>query len=183
MERSQLIGMGLLVAVALAAGAWYARSAPQPAPPVVVASAEEAAVESGLTVHVSGAVAEPGMVLVPQGARVADAVVAAGGALPDADLHAVNLAARVSDGQLLAVPSASAGGGGTGSTGHDGRVAVNTASAADLESLPGVGPVLAQRIVDHRLRHGPFSTVEDLLDVPGIGEGKLAALRDAAQVP
>jgi competence protein ComEA len=114
---------------------------------------------------------------------VADVIVAAGGALPGADLGGVNLAARVADGQRLAVPGT---GGGAASPAPDpdgAKVAVNSAAASELEALPGVGPVLAERIVAHRERHGPFGVVEDLLDVPGIGEGKLAALRDSVQIP
>ena len=76
-----------------------------------------------------------------------------------------------------------AGGAGAGGVTSDGRVRVNDAEAAELEDLPGVGPVLASRIVEHRERNGPFEAVEDLLDVPGIGERKLASLRDSIVVP
>ena len=134
-----------------------------------------------MTVHVSGAVAEPGLVSLQSGSRVADAVVAAGGALPGADLGSLNLAAPLVDGQQLVVPYLVPTNGVP--VASDGRVRINTADAAALEGLPGVGPVLAQRIVAHRDAHGPFATVEDLLDVPGIGESKLAALRDSVIVP
>ena len=112
---------------------------------------------------------------------MADAVAAAGGALPGADLSALNLAAPVSDGQQLMVPEQS----GTGAAAAvvEGKVRVNTAGVTDLERLPGVGPVLAERILQHRESFGPFGVVEDLLDVPGIGEGKLAALRDSVAIP
>jgi competence protein ComEA len=133
-------------------------------------------------VHVSGAVLVPGMIEVPSGSRVADAVAAAGGALPDADLTMLNLAAPVGDGQHLVVPVAGAGNGAAGSSADD-RVRINTAGVADLERLPGVGPVLAERIVRHREAYGPFGAVEDLLDVPGIGEAKLAALRESVRLP
>lgn len=169
-----------VLALAAGAGAWYSRSAPEP-PPVSIEVGGEG-VES-LTVHVSGAVVAPGLIEVPQGARVADAVAAAGGALPGAELSSLNLAAPVADGQQLLVPQVSDGapGGGAGAVG--GKVRVNTAGVAELEQLPGVGPVLAERILHHRESYGPFGVVEDLLDVPGIGEGKLAALRDAVQIP
>jgi competence protein ComEA len=134
-----------------------------------------------LTVHVSGAVAQPGLVSLPAGARIADAIVAAGGARPDAVLTALNLAAPVANGQQLVVPAA--GPAGSAATPVDGRVAINTADVVALETLPGVGPVLAQRIIDHRVGNGPFTVVEDLLDVPGIGESKLAELREMVLVP
>jgi len=178
----QWLGAVLTVLVAAAGGLWYLQRAPEEPPPVTIARVGSAR-EAMVTVHVSGAVARPGLVRVEEGARVADAVVAAGGALPEADLGAVNLAARVADGQRLAVPASSAAGGSAPREPDRGTVAVNSASASELESLPGVGPVLAERIVEHRERHGAFAVVEDLLDVPGIGEAKLAALRDAVQVP
>ncbi|MDP8957691.1 MAG: helix-hairpin-helix domain-containing protein, partial [Actinomycetota bacterium] len=115
-------------------------------------------------------------------------VMAAGGALGVADLGDLNLAASVSDGQQVVVPVRGSTqveeGVGQGETkGEDGPIQLNEASAAELETLPGVGPVLAERIVAQREEHGPFASVEDLLDVPGIGEAKLAALRDLVVLP
>lgn len=179
MDRPQWIAAALVVAAAVLAGLWYAGRSPVP-PPL--------AVEPGggggrtITVHVSGAVQSPGVVLVAAGARVGEAIAAAGGALPEADLGRVNLAAPLADGQQLSVPTVSAGGGAAAVAG-DGRVRLNLAGVEELETLPGVGPVLAERILAYREEHGPFAVVEDLLDVPGIGEGKLAALRDAVLVP
>ncbi|NIS29050.1 MAG: ComEA family DNA-binding protein [Actinobacteria bacterium] len=140
---------------------------------------------AGITLHVSGAVAAPGLVTVGEGARVADAVAAAGGSLPGADLGGINLAALVRDGDHIVVPvAASSGDGATlAAVREDGRVSLNTATVTELQGLPGVGPVLAQRIADHRDAHGPFRTVEDLLDVTGIGEAKLATLRDSVVLP
>lgn len=177
MDRSQWITIALVAVVAIGGAYWFAERAPEPAPITLVHAA--AAEEAGITVHVSGAVAVPGLVRLPAGARAADAVAAAGGALPEAALGSVNLAAPLVDGQRLEVPSVGTGPAEPGT----GRVAINSASAADLETLPGVGPVLARRIVEHRESHGPFRAPEDLLDVPGIGEAKLAALRDVVQVP
>ncbi|MCJ7724844.1 MAG: ComEA family DNA-binding protein [Acidimicrobiia bacterium] len=179
MERGHLVAAAAVLALAAGAGAWYSRSAPEP-PPIAVAVGPAAA--GPFTVHVSGAVVAPGLIEVPPGARVADAVAAAGGALPGAELSALNLAAPVGDGQQLLVPQES-GASAAGGAVATGKVRVNTAGAAELELLPGVGPVLAERILQHRESFGPFSVVEDLLDVPGIGEGKLAALRDAVQIP
>lgn len=136
---------------------------------------------SGPTVHVSGAVANPGLVELSPGSRVADALAAAGGSTAEADLGSLNLAARVVDGDQIVVPGVAGAGGPlvSRSAAADGRVRVNFATADELETLPGVGPVLAQRILEHRSVHGPFSEVEELLDVAGIGEAKLAALREA----
>ena len=179
MDRRQWVAAALAVAVVAAAGLWYAGRSPAP-PPL--------AVDPGggggrtITVHVSGAVLSPGVVQVAAGARVGEAIAAAGGARPDADLGRVNLAAPLADGQQLFVPESSPDGE-AGAAAGDGRIRVNLAGVEELEALPGVGPVLAERIVAYREEHGPFAVVEDLLDVPGIGEGKLAALRDAVLVP
>jgi len=184
-------GLGLLnrfataiaiVALVLAgaAGLWFGRPKQAAAPPSITEVTETAA-QRLLTVHVSGAVAHPGLVRVTAPARVADVVLAAGGALPDAVLAAVNLAASVADGQHIQIPSTSLEPG-SGAV-RSGKVAINQADVAQLETLPGVGPVLAQRIFDYREANGPFARVEDLLDVPGIGESKLAVLRDEITVP
>lgn len=133
---------------------------------------------SMIEVHVAGQVANPGVVSVPEGAIVAEAVNAAGGLLATSDPDALNLAAPLSAGQQVVVPGQGAGGTSAVSGAGDGLVSLNQATDAELEELPGVGPVLAERIVSHRDSHGPFQTVEDLLQVPGIGEAKLASIRD-----
>lgn len=136
-----------------------------------------------LEVHVGGWVVAPGVVSIPEGSRVADAVAAAGGMRPGAAADTINLASPVADGDQVIVPGPDSGGAGEnagsgGSGSNDGPIHLNTATAVELQELPGVGPVLAERIVAHRETNGRFETVEDLLDVPGIGETKLAALRD-----
>lgn len=148
----------------------------------------------GLLVHVVGAVAEPGLVTVPDGARVADALRAAGGTTDKADLTAVNLARTVVDGEQLYVPEpgevvpgadAPATGGETtpGAPGAaGGAVDVNTADAVALEALPGVGPSIAQAIVEWREANGPFASVDELEDVPGIGPATLDEIRESARV-
>ena len=174
MDRSLLTAGAIsLAAVALALVAWPA------APDAPAIDLLSVGAERVVTVHVSGAVARPGLVTLPAGARVADAILAAGGASPDARLGSLNLAATVGDGTLLVVPAAADGDPSVG----DGMIRPNAATATELEGLPGVGPVLARRIVAHRESVGPFGTVEDLLDVPGIGEAKLAGLRDLVLVP
>ena len=162
---------------------------PAPTPTAVTSPAVGEVAETSTTVVVSvvGLVAEPGLVTLAPGSRVADAVEAAGGLLPKADPASVNLAAVVADGQQVSVGvPAAAGGAGPAATGTNasetGAVNLNTADVAALDALAGIGPVLAQRIVDHREQHGPFRQVEDLLDVPGIGPAILGNLADAVTV-
>lgn len=200
-----------LVALALIGGAVTLRAAATPTAPAV--TLPEPAVTASSTpdpapspaddavvwVHVVGQVGAPGLVSLPVGSRVADALAAAGGALPDADLAALNLAAVVQDGAQVRVPApgesvdgppdgvadgASAAGGAVAESGGgaDGTVDVNAAGAAELEALPGIGPVLAERIVAWRTEHGPFATVDGLQDVPGIGPAVLGQLRDRVRV-
>jgi competence protein ComEA len=147
-----------------------------------------------LYVDVAGAVRRPGLLRVPDGARVAAAVARAGGATPSADLTAVNLAQPLEDGQQVIVPqkgaaaTSGAGAPGVGSAGGSGAAtagagaptpSLGTASAAQLEELDGIGPALAKRIVEYRQAHGGFRSLEELGEVDGIGEKRLAALRKA----
>lgn len=181
-----------VLVVALAAYlAWQARPSVEPAPepvPVPVAQSGRPAASSApamLVVAVTGRVRKSGLVRLPQGARVADAIEAAGGVLPDTDLSAVNLARKVTDGELIAigVPGVAAADGPAAGAGPGaGPVNLNTATLAQLDALPGVGPVLAQRILDHRSRHGDFRSVGDLRQVEGIGESKFAQLKDLVTV-
>lgn len=138
-------------------------------------------------VHVAGAVGAPGVVELVEGARVADGVARAGGALPEADLGAVNLAARLQDGQQVYVPRVgevppppappTVPGVAAGQPAAAGPIDVNRASLAELDALPGIGPATAAAIVAHRDTNGPFASVEDLEAVRGIGPAKLDALR------
>jgi competence protein ComEA len=169
------------LALAVGAGLWFGlRSGPSvdAESPVGVSYAT---IPETIIVHVSGAVNRPGLVTVPASARVADAVAGAGGAAVGADLGSLNLAAEVRDGDHIAVPLVGAAPPAAGA--KDRGIDLNRATPAELEELPGVGPVLAERIVAYRELHGPFAVVEDLLDVGGIGEAKLAAMRDAIAAP
>jgi competence protein ComEA len=138
-----------------------------------------------LLVHVLGAVAQPGLVELTAGARVVDAVAAAGGFTAEADPAGVNLARPVVDGEQLVVfsvgqtPPPAAGGspGGSAASG-DGLVHLNTADLAALDTLPRIGPALAQRILDWREANGPFTSVDQLLDVAGIGDAVFSGLAD-----
>ncbi len=138
-----------------------------------------------LYVHVLGAVEKPGLYVLDLEARVVDAVAAAGGTTADADLTAVNLARVVDDGEQIVVPVAGATSdvpGGEAPPPGDDRVDLNTADQAALETLPRIGPALAERIISWREENGRFASVDDLLAVPGIGEKLLAGVRDGVRV-
>jgi competence protein ComEA len=141
---------------------------------------------AGVYVHVAGAVRRPGLVRVPAGARVAEAVLRAGGPGRGADLTGVNLAALVEDGQQVVVPKAGAMPGGTGGTaGTPGSAEVKpslgSATVEQLDEIDGIGPTLAERIVEYRTENGGFSSLDELQDVDGIGEKRLETLREALQ--
>ena len=124
-----------------------------------------------IVVHVAGAVARPGVYTLLPGDRVADAVRRAGGPTDDAELDRVNLAAFITDGQRIHIPGPDEDGGSS-------TVNLNYAGQRELESLPGIGPALAGRIIDYRERNGPFSSIDELLGVPGIGPSTLERLRE-----
>jgi competence protein ComEA len=156
----------------------------------VPVAASSTTVATSIVVYVAGAVAVPGVYVLDSPARVTDAVTAAGGAAVGADLDVVNLAAAVHDGERVYVPQV----GGTvppvvgadvvvvDNTTVTGPVNINSATAEQLDVLPGVGPTTAAAIVSHREQHGPFQTVEQLADVRGIGPAKLDALRGLVTV-
>lgn len=175
----------VVAALAVTVGIGIFRGALTPTEEVAVDVMPTGAVTStaDLYVHVSGAVRAPGLYVLPAGSRVVDAVAAAGGFADDADRSAVNLARAVTDGEQLAVPrvgeSASAPG---PQAAADGRVNLNTADAAALEELPRIGPALAERIIAWRDDNGRFTSVDDLLAVPGIGDKMLSSLRDLVTV-
>ncbi|MBQ0895617.1 ComEA family DNA-binding protein [Micromonospora sp. U56] len=188
------------VVVVLGAGFWAWRSRPQAEPvrpvasvsaPEVSTAPEATATGSGeLVVAVAGKVRRPGLVRVPAGARVADAVQAAGGALPGVDVALLNPARKVADGELIlvgvAAPPGQPGAAAPPAAGDPGvpggLVNLNTATLAQLDGLPGVGPVLAQRILTHRDQHGGFRSVGDLRQVEGIGDARYEQLKDLVTV-
>jgi competence protein ComEA len=158
-----------------------ARAAPlQVAPIVPAATARAAPAATLMVVDVAGAVRRPGLVRLAKGARVADAVARAGGLTRRAARDAVNLAGPVSDGQQVLVPvrgspaGSAAGGGGAAAAGP---VSLSSATAEQLDTLPGIGPVTAQKIIDYRAQHGSFTSVDGLDAIPGIGPARIAELQ------
>ena len=182
-QQRRLLAVGLVCVVALLL-AWRHLGAHAAAAPLVVApltphAARAAPVTHQLVVDVAGAVQRPGLYRFAQGARVADAIARAGGLTRRAERTAVNLAAPLADGEQVLVaargsPASVAAGAPAGTVGP---VSLNTATAEQLDTLPGVGPVTAQKIVDYRQEHGPFTSVDGLDAIPGIGPARLADLR------
>ena len=139
---------------------------------------------ANLRVHVAGAVLRPGVYELPFGSIVQDAIDAAGGLSADASQGRVNLAAALENGQQVFVPQFSEAAPSIPNPGNSSeQISINTASAPELERLPGIGPVLAQRIVEYREQNGPYQRLEDLLEVEGIGPSKLEGLQEYIQVP
>jgi competence protein ComEA len=185
----------VLVTIAVAAGVlltwWLLSERPRTSSPDAVSlSSHAAAPASGasaspttsgeLVIDVVGKVKHPGIVTVPAGSRVHDAIAEAGGVRGRVDPSTLNMARVLADGEQIIVgqePVASAPAGGV-STATGSRISLNTATLEQLDTLPGIGPVTAQAILDHRTEHGPFTSVDDLLDVKGIGEATLDDFRD-----
>jgi competence protein ComEA len=180
MGRKSTVVLGLLALGALVGGvAGLGRPTVEGfAPAPTTTSARATTIE----VHVAGWVVRPGVVTLSETSIVADAIAAAGGLRAGAMPDLINLAEPVGPGDQVVVPGPEADSAAQSSPG-DGPISLNRANAAALETLPGVGPVLAGRIVAFRDQNGPFEQVEDLLQVPGIGEAKLASIRDLVKVP
>jgi competence protein ComEA len=135
-----------------------------------------------LVVDVTGAVKRPGVYRMPMGSRVNDAVSRAGGATPQAELEAINLAARLADGQQVVVPESAPGGGAVAAAGgEEGPISLGTATAEQLEEIEGIGPVTAGDIIDFRDEHGGISSIDQLDQVPGIGPATMDSLRARLQ--
>ena len=214
LSRRQIIAYAAVAVVVVAVGVRYVvlphQAGPSTAGAVVLApvgaspsespaggsqASPSASPASDLVVYVCGAVRSPGVVRLPQGARVTDAIQMAGGPTGKAELTAVNLAAQVADGQQIVVPEqgqgavavapatgSASGGAGAGATAPGALVNINTASAEELDALDGVGPATAQKIIDYRTEHGGFKTIDEIKEVPGIGDAKFAAMKDQITV-
>lgn len=173
---------GALAIVLLVAGKLLASGgAPARRLPAIPLAAGPPPPPPKLVIDVAGAVRHPGLYRLAQGARIADAVALAGGTTPSASLDAVNLAAPLADGEQVVVPAkgaaAAASSAGGGSPATTGPVSLSTATAEQLDALPGIGPVTAQKIVDYRTQHGAFHSVDELDAVSGIGPAKLDQLK------
>ncbi len=174
-----------MAAVLLAVAAWRVADRPGAGAGTEIsldaasgASAPAEADRGTLVVHVAGAVKRPGVYSLPATARVRQAVGRAGGPRPRAALSQINLAAPLQDGQQVVVPLRGPAGQGGGTSGSGGPISLSSASAEELQGLDGIGPTLAERIVEERRARGGFASVEDLDEVPGIGPARLEALKD-----
>ena len=206
LPRSHLIAWGFAAALLLVVAVRYLGSgaSAEPPPGRVDGAGQEgrggpagATPATGLYVHVAGAVGRPGLYRVPEGSRVAAAVDAAGGPSGRAELAGVNLAAPLQDGQQVVVPLRTRGGGGGAAAGAAGaaapgsaapgsavpgaKLSLSTATVEQLDALDGIGPTLAQRIVEYRDAHGGFRSIDELREVEGIGEKRFESLREAVQ--
>jgi competence protein ComEA len=174
-----------ILALVIVIVAWRHAAAGSPAPlqvaPVVPARASPTVAARRLVVDVVGAVRRPGLVRLPEGSRVADAIARAGGLRRGAERAGVNFAAPVSDGQQVLVPergaAVAAGAGGGAGSASAGPVSLSSATAEQLDALPGVGPVTAEKIVAYRQQHGAFRSVDELDAISGIGPSRIADLR------
>jgi competence protein ComEA len=194
LSPARIVG-GIALALVLVVGAWLLLRTPDGPPPddllpVAGSSGDPGASTTSTTAasvvlaHAAGAVLQPGVYELPAGSRVTDLIDAAGGPSPDADLDRLNLAAPVLDGQRVYVPRVGevVAAPASGSDEPAGPLDLNTATLEQLDALPGVGPATAQAIIAERDRRGGFRSVDDLLEVRGIGPAKLEQLRDLVTV-
>jgi competence protein ComEA len=172
-----LVGLGVIIFFALLFAAWLffsgspeQASGSQERPQIASSTPAQEVVQTDVVVDVSGKVRRPGVYHLSAGARADDALVAAGGALPGVDLSSINRAEVLADGTQILVGMASSGGSG-------GLLSLNRASTSELDALPGVGPVLATRIVAWRKAHGRFTSIDQLRDVSGVGDAKFTDLK------
>jgi competence protein ComEA len=183
LTRTRALALTLgAVALVLVGGRVLRPAAPRgAAPPLIRGTAHAARAPAAhvLVVDVAGAVRRAGLYRLPAGSRIADAVARAGGATARAELDLLNLAAPLADGEQVLVPAAAASGAAAtpSAAGPTAPVDLNSATAEQLDALPGIGPVTAQKIVDYRQAHGPFRSVEDLDAIPGIGPSRVENLR------
>lgn len=181
------ISFGILIGLLTAAILWMLSSPPRGK--AITLSAPPS--PKPLMVHISGAVLQPGVYALPAGSRIQDGIQAAGGLGPEADTSLLNLAALVQDGERVYVPSQTFTTPAPPitrsytpqeTTTAGGLININTASLGELESLPGIGPTLAQRIIEYRVTHGPFTTIEAIQDVAGIGPARYEQIKNLISV-
>jgi competence protein ComEA len=182
-KRWYWLGAFIVVGILLGAGILFLVTRPPRGEPIRLLPPST---EAPLTVYISGEVIKPGLYTLPRGSRVNDALQAAGGFSENADRDALNLAEILSDGQQvnfprLPAPTLTRDPAQPAPT-NPGPVNINTATLEQLDSLPGIGPAIAQDIIDYRVSNGPFSSIEDLLKVTGIGQAKFDAIKDLITV-
>ena len=181
-RRRALLAAAVAVCALVLGGKFLARAGERTAVPAVTLERTSADARPRLVVHVVGAVRRPGLYRLRDGSRISDAVGRAGGPTARADLTLVNLAAPLADGTQVVVPArlpaAAAPAAGGAAAAPAGPLHLNTATAEQLDELPGVGPVTAEKIVAYRQKHGAFSSVDELDAIPGIGPARLEQLRE-----
>ena len=185
-RSTALVGVCVALALLALVGQRLAQTGAAREPEIVSAPLEPVAsrpARAVLVVHVVGEVRQPGLYRLREGARIADAVRRAGGARRDADLAGLNLAAPLVDGVQVLVPArgtpdAPSAASGSGGANPSTPISLSSATLEELDELPGVGPITAQKILDYRTEHGPFGSVDDLDAVPGIGPTRIEQLRD-----
>ncbi len=185
LERYRVHIIGALLSLLILAGAViYLRHPTRQAIEIIEPSPSPIPTAAQVAVYVTGAVLSPGVYHLPEGSRIEEALQAAGGATVEADLNRVNLARRVHDEEHIYVPKVGEESPPvpSGSSSEGGPININTASTAELETLPGIGPTLAQRIVDYREAHGRFAAIKDVMNVQGVGEGLFNEIRDSITV-
>jgi competence protein ComEA len=188
LEKNKVLVLGAVGLIIAASAIFFALRFREPAP-VVIQPPAATATPGDISVYVSGAVAKPDVYKLPYGSIAKDAIAAAGGATSDADLNHVNLAQVLADGQQIYIPkvgevptTAPAGTKGTQAPVVTGPININTASEAELETLPHIGPSIAGKIIDYRTKHGPFAKIEDIQNVQGIGPATFAQIKDLITV-
>ncbi|MBI5840463.1 MAG: ComEA family DNA-binding protein [Chloroflexi bacterium] len=188
MKQVLQVLMGVLAGFILAGGLLFIMRAPEGQAIIL----EPAPTDSPIAVHIVGAVPRPGLYEFPEGARVQDAIDAAGGLLATADVEGINLAALLEDGQQLDIPFTEGAEvpatsepelpGSTPPPNAEDLVNINTASLEELDALPGIGPTTAQKIIDYRDANGPFAQIEDIMNVSGIGPSTFENIKDLITV-
>jgi competence protein ComEA len=186
LSRAQLLVYAAIAIAVLLVGARWIRSSGSspdggPAMSFAADSSHEGEGTRDVVVHVAGAVRRPGVYRLPAGARVTDAVRRAGGFADEANQDAINLAARLSDGQQVVVPAAASATTGSAPGGRTGPISLGSATVDQLDQIEGIGPVTAQKIIEFRDQHGGLSSIDQLDEVDGIGPSTMDTLRSALQ--
>ncbi|MGC8721504.1 MAG: helix-hairpin-helix domain-containing protein [Caldisericaceae bacterium] len=185
--KQWLVIIVLITVITFGGGVILGKQLPRKSPAVVedtITNVSAPEVPAQITVYITGAVKMPDVYKLKEGSIVKDGIIKAGGALESADLVAINLAKKLVDGEEVAVPykTANSGTTNTATSQSDGKININTATKAELVSLPGIGDVKAQAIIDYRTKNGDFKRIEDIVNVSGIGQKTFDSLKDLIKV-